>query len=129
MKSNIEIQQELIDEFGKDYHTIDNLIKWLKVHYHPQIFTSMKEFMQTPYFHTKKEMSVDEYTDDYITENEKYIIILFDDARDFDNMPDDYSDDIIVSFDKESGKISKYYYTGYYNSALPYVQSFIDADK
>ena len=29
MKSKNEIQQELIKVFGKDFNTIDNLIKWL----------------------------------------------------------------------------------------------------
>lgn len=129
MKSKNEIQQELIKEFGEDFNTIDNLIKWLKSHYHPQIFTSMEEFVKTPYFHITGDMTIDEYTDDYITENENYIIALFNDSRDFNNMPEDYCDDIIISYDKESGRILKFYYTGYNNSVLPYIQSFVDIDK
>ena len=129
MKSKNEIQQELIKEFGEDFNTIDNLIKWLKSHYHPQIFTSMEEFVKTPYFHITGDMTIDEYTDDYITENENYIIALFNDSRDFNNMPEDHCDDIIISYDKESGRILKFYYTGYNNLVLPYVQSFIDIDK
>lgn len=129
MKTKQEAQQELIKEFGKNFNTIDNFVKWLKTHYHPQFFSSMKEFVKTSYFHTSEEITVDEYTDDYITEDESYIIVLFDDYRDFNNMPDDYSDDIVISYDKESSKILKFYYTGYNNLVLPYVQSFIDADK
>ena len=129
MKTKQDAQQELIKEFGKNFNTIDNLIKWLKSHYHPQIFTSMEEFVKTPYFHITGDMTIDEYTDDYITENENYIIALFNDSRDFNNMPEDYCDDIIISYDKESGRILKFYYTGYNNLVLPYVQSFIDIDK
>ena len=129
MKTKQDAQQELIKEFGKNFNTIDNLIKWLKSHYHPQIFTSMEEFVKTPYFHITEDMSIDEYTDDYITENENYIIALFNDFRDFNNMPEDYCDDIIISYDKESGRILKFYYTGYNNLVLPYIQSFIDIDK
>ncbi len=129
MKTKQDAQQELIKEFGKNFNTIDNLIKWLKSHYHPQIFTSMEEFVKTPYFHITGDMTIDEYTDDYITENENYIIALFNDSRDFNNMPEDYCDDIIISYDKESGRILKFCYTGYNNSVLPYIQSFVDIDK
>lgn len=129
MKTKQDAQQELIKEFGKNFNTIDNLIKWLKSHYHPQIFTSMEEFVKTPYFHITGDMTIDEYTDDYITENENYIIALFNDSRDFNNMPEDYCDDIIISYDKKSGRILKFYYTGYNNSVLPYIQSFVDIDK
>lgn len=129
MKTKQDAQQELIKEFGKNFNTIDNLIKWLKSNYHPQIFTSMEEFVKTPYFHITGDMTIDEYTDDYITENENYIIALFNDSRDFNNMPEDYCDDIIISYDKESGRILKFYYTGYNNSVLPYIQSFVDIDK
>ena len=129
MKTKQDAQQELIKEFGKNFNTIDNLIKWLKSHYHPQIFTSMEEFVKTPYFHITGDMTIDEYTDDYITENENYIIALFNDSRDFNNMPEDYCDDIIISYDKKSGRILKFCYTGYNNSVLPYIQSFVDIDK
>lgn len=129
MKTKQGAKQELIKEFGKNFNTIDNLIKWLKSNYHPQIFTSIEEFVKTPYFHITGDIAIDEYTDDYITENEDYIIALFNDSRDFNNMPEDYCDDIIISYDKGSGKILKFYYTGYSNSVLPYIQSFVDTDK
>ncbi len=128
MKTKQEVRQELINEFGKNFNNIDNLIGWLKSHYHPQIFTSMEEFSKTDYFHTTENITIDEYTDDYITEDENYIIALFNDSRDFENMPDDYSDDIVIVYEKESGKIKKFYYTGYNNTVLQYVQSFIDSD-
>ncbi|MGN1223395.1 MAG: hypothetical protein ACI4T1_04680 [Christensenellales bacterium] len=83
MKTKQELKQELIKEFGENFNTIDNLIKWLKSHYHPQIYTSMEEFVKTPYFHITGDMTIDEYTDDYITEDEKYIIVFFNDYRDF----------------------------------------------
>lgn len=129
MKTKQEAQHELIKEFGENFNTIDNLIKWLKSRYHPQVFTSMEEFVKTSYFHVTEDMSIDEYTDDYITENENYIIVLFNDSRDFNNMPEDYCDDIVISYDKKSGKILKFYYTGYNNLVLPYIQSFVDIDK
>ena len=129
MKTKQEVRQELMNEFGKNFNNIDNLIKWLKSHYHPQFFTSIDEFSKTAYFHTTENITIDEYTDDYITEDENYIIALFNDSRDCENMPDDYSDDIVIGYDKESGRIKKFYYTGYNNAVLPYVQSFIDSDK
>ena len=43
----------------------------------------MEEFVKTPYFHITGDMTIDEYTDDYITEDEKYIIVFFNDYRDF----------------------------------------------
>ena len=117
MKSKNEIQQELIKVFGKDFNTIDNLIKWLNSHYHPQIYTSMKEFIRTPYFHINEEMSVNEYTDDYITENDNYIIILFDDYRDFEDTSykDKICGDIVISYNKDTRKIVKYFYTTSFN--------------
>ena len=60
MKTKTEIQKELIKEFGKNFNTIDNLIIWLKSNYHPQIFTSMEEFIKNPriipvdFYYTKK---------------------------------------------------------------------------
>lgn len=111
MKSKTEIQQELIREFGEDFNTVDNLIKWLKTHYHPQFFTSMEEFVKTPYFHTIENITIDEYTDDYISENENYIIVLFDDYRDFKNaIPgDNWYDEIVITYDNDTKKIIKYY--------------------
>lgn len=127
MKTKQEAQQELINEFGENFNTIDNLIKWLKSHYHPQIFTSMEDFVKTPYFHINGDMTIDEYTDDYITEKENYIIILFNDCRDFKCAceSDNFSDDIIVCYDKETNKITKYYYTGLDNDYLHDIVAFI----
>lgn len=128
MNTKQEIQQELIKEFGKNFNTIDNLIKWLKSHYHPQIFTTMKEFVKTPYFHITGDMTIDEYTDDYISENDTYLVILFNDYRDFKgaNDNDNFSDDIIVCYDKQTKKITKYYYTGLDNEYLHDIDAFIN---
>lgn len=117
MKTKQDAQQELIKEFGKNFNTIDNLIKWLNSHYHPKFFTSMEEFVKTPYFHINEEMSVDEYTDDYITENDNYIIILFDDYRDFENASekDKICGDVVISYNKDTRKIVKYFYTTSFN--------------
>lgn len=60
MKTKTEIQKELIKEFGENFNIIDNLIIWLKSHYHPQYFTSMQEFIKNPriipvdFYYTKK---------------------------------------------------------------------------
>ena len=126
MKTKQEIRQSLIKEFGENFNTINNLIAWLKKHYHPQIFTSMSEFVKTPYFHIKGEMTIDEYTDDYITENDAYIIVLFDNPKDFKFKLDDYHDDVVICYDDETKKVLKYYYTGYYNDVLEYIQNFVD---
>lgn len=47
MKTKTEIQKELIKEFGENFNIIDNLIIWLKSHYHPQYFTSIKSLLKT----------------------------------------------------------------------------------
>ena len=127
-KTQQEIQQELIKEFGQDYNNIDNLIKLLNTKYHPKYFNSMKEFSQTQYFKIKGDILVQDYTDDYITEEDSYIIILFDDSRDF-GCEENCNDDVIVCYEKKSGKILKFYYTGYNNEALHYIQNFIDSNK
>ena len=129
MKTKMEIQQALVKEFGENFNTIDNLIAWLKKHYHPQIFTSMSEFVKTPYFHIKGEMTIDEYTDDYITENNAYIIVLFDDYRDFENatINDKIYGDVVISYDKETRKIDKYFYTtnfSFNNYSLKDIEAF-----
>ena len=127
MKTKIKIRQTLIKEFGENFNTIDNLIEWLKKHYHPQIFATMSEFIKSPYFYTKGVVSIDEYTDGYIKENDDYIIVLFDDYRDFKcaNESDNFSDDIIVCYDKQTNKIIKYYYTGFDNEYLHDIDAFI----
>ena len=102
MKSKNEIQQELIKEFGEDFNTIDNLIKWLKSHYHPQIFTSMEEFVKTPYFHITGNMTIDEYTDDYINEDEKYIIALFNAKHKTCYQYDVKTDTVVEEFNRKS---------------------------
>lgn len=110
-------KETYIQKFGKNFNTIDNLIVLLKEKYHPQIFNSMKEFIKTPYFHINEDMSVDEYTDDYITENDNYIIILFDDYRDFENASekDKVCGDVVISYNKDTRKIVKYFYTTSFN--------------
>ncbi len=45
-KSNIKIQQELINLFGKNYNNINNLISFLNANYHPKYFNSMREFIK-----------------------------------------------------------------------------------
>lgn len=122
-------KETYIQKFGKNFNTIDNLIVLLKEKYHPQIFTSMKEFIKTPYFHINEEMSVDEYTDDYITENDNYIIILFDDYRDFENASekDKICGDVVISYNKDTRKIVKYFYTtsfNFINNSLKDIEMF-----
>ncbi|MFQ6723949.1 MAG: hypothetical protein ACLRFE_01260 [Clostridia bacterium] len=89
----------------------------------------MKEFIKTPYFHINEEMSVDEYTDDYITENDNYIIILFDDYRDFENASekDKICGDVVISYNKDTRKIVKYFYTtsfNFINNSLKDIEMF-----
>lgn len=122
-------KETYIQKFGKNFNTIDNLIVLLKEKYHPQIFTSMKEFIKTPYFHINEEISVDEYTDDYITENDNYIIILFDDYRDFENASekDKICGDVVISYNKDTRKIVKYFYTtsfNFINNSLKDIEMF-----
>ena len=111
MKTKQDAQQELIKEFGEDFNTIDNLIKWLNSHYHPKFFTSMEEFVKTPYSHITGNMTIDEYTDDYINEDEKYIIALFNDYRDFNyaTPEDNWYDAIVITYDNATKKIIKYF--------------------
>ncbi len=118
-----------IQKFGKNFNTIDNLITLLKEKYHPQFFKSMQEFIKTPYFNIEENMSVDEYTDDYITENDNYIIILFDDYREFENakVEDKVYGDIVISYDKITKKILKYFYTtnfSFNNNSLKDIEAF-----
>ena len=113
-----------IQKFGKNFNTIDNLVVFLKEKYHPQIFTSMKEFIKTPHFHINGDMSVDEYTDDYITEHDNYIIILFDDYRDFEGVLDEdkICADVVISYNKDTRKIVKYFYT----TSFSFVNNFLN---
>ncbi len=118
-----------IQKFGKNFNTFDNLITLLKEKYHPQFFKSMQEFIKTPYFNIEENMSVDEYTDDYITEKDNYIIILFDDYRDFENakVEDKVYGDIVISYDKITKKILKYFYTtnfSFNNNSLKDIEAF-----
>ncbi len=129
MKSKTEIQQELIKELGENFNTIDNLITWLNKNYHPKYFNSMQEFVKTPYFHINADMTVDEYTDDYITENDNYTIILFDDYRDFNYaMPEDnWYDAMVVTYDNSTKKLIKYFCStgfGYTNIAQNDIDAF-----
>lgn len=118
---------ELISIYGKNYNTIDNLIHFLNNKYHPTIYNSMSEFVKTPYF-TAKNIIIEDYTDGYITNNENYIILLFDNPLDFTSSTyaSDLYEEIFVSYDETTGKISKYFSTGYTDEKLEYIECFID---
>ncbi len=115
-------------QYDKDFKTVDNLVAILRNKYHPKFFTSMEEFSQTPYFHTKGRMSIDDYTDGYIDESDSYLIIVFDDYRDFNGgiKGDNYCDDVVLCYDKKTQKIIKYFYTGAENDYLYDIEAFID---
>ena len=126
MENNKKIN-ELISIYGENYKTIDNLIAFFKQNYHPTIYNSMSEFVKTPYF-TAKNLTIEDYTDGYITNNENYIIILFDNPLDFaySTNADNLYLDIVVSYDETTRKISKYFSTGYADEKLEYIECFID---
>ena len=129
MKTKQEIQNQLTKEFGENVNNVDNLITWMQKHYHPKIFTSIKDYAKTSYFKIKGYISIEDYTDDYITEADGYIIILLDDYRDFEGAleTDCVHEDIVIGFNKETKEILKFYYNGYYNDdLLKLVESFID---
>lgn len=128
MKTKQEIRKELIKEFGENFNTIDNLIKWLKQHYHPTFFNNMNEFVKCHVFGNCSEMTVDEYTDDIVTEEDCYIIILFDDHRDFKGaiQSDNFYADAVISYDNSTRKILNSYYTGWDNEFYHYIDAFIE---
>ena len=61
-------------------------------------------------------------------QNDNYVVILFNDYRDFKgaNENDNFSDDIVVCYDKDTNKITKYYYTGLDNEYLHDIDAFIN---
>ena len=118
---------ELISIYGENYNTIDNLIHFFNNKYHPTIFHSMAEFVKTPYFSVKN-ITIEDYTDGYITNNENYIILLFDNPLDFTSSTyaSDLYEEIVVSYDETTRKISKYFSTGHADEKLEYIECFID---
>lgn len=121
-------EKEFKKVFEENYKTIDNLVTILRDKYHPKFFSSMEEFSQTPYFHTQRMVSVDDYTDGYITESDSYMIIVFDDYRDFKEGAEDDNncDDVVLCYDKKTHKIIKYFYTGMENEYLYDIEAFVD---
>jgi hypothetical protein len=117
-------QKELIELFGQNYNNVNNLKEYLNKKYHPKYFNTFKEFCK--HISLKNE-SIEDYTDDYISKDDSCIIILFDDYRDSYNSTesDNFSDDIIVCFDKNTKKIIKYYYTGLESHYLQDIDSFM----
>ena len=128
MKTKIEIQKELINLFGQDYNSLDNLIKFLNKKYFPKYFNNFEEFCS---YLNIKSISVDDYTDDYISKKDKYIVILFDDYRDFKgaNEKDNFRDDVVVCYDETSKKIIKYFYTGLDADYIHDIDAFIDLEN
>ena len=118
-------KEELINLFENNYNSLDNLVKYLNGKYYPKYFKNFKEFCTSLNI---RNQSVDEYTDDYISENDTYLIILFNDYRDFKGAVefDNFSDDIIVCYDKQTKKITKYFYTGLDNEYLHDIDAFIN---
>ena len=43
MKTKMDIQKELINLFGNNYNSLDNLVKYLNGKYHPKYFKNFKE--------------------------------------------------------------------------------------
>lgn len=115
---------ELITLYGHNYNNIDNLLEYLTKKYHPKYFNTFKDFCSHLSLHNN---SIEDYTDNYISENESYIVFLFDDYRDFNNATenDNFSDDVIVCFDLVTKKITKYFYTGSDNNYLHDIEAFI----
>ena len=107
-------KEELINLFGNNYNSLDNLVKYLNGKYHPKYFKNFKEFCTSLNI---RNQSVDEYTDDYISENDSYLVILFDDYRDFENASekDKICGDVVISYNKDTRKIVKYFYTTSFN--------------
>lgn len=67
----INTQKELINLFGNNYNSLDNLVKYLNGKYHPKYFKNFKEFCTSLNI---RNQSVDEYKSDYISENDGYFI-------------------------------------------------------
>ena len=126
MENNKKIN-ELISIYGENYNTIDNLIHFLNSKYHPTIYNSMSAFVKTPYFSVKN-VTIEDYTDGYITNNENYIIIFFDNPLDFTSSTyaSDLYEDIVISYDERTRKVLKYFSTGYADEKLEYIECFID---
>lgn len=104
---------------------MNNLVKYLNGKYRPKYFKNFKEFCTSLNITNQ---SIDDYTDDYVSENDNYVVILFNDYRDFKgaNENDNFSDDIVVCYDKDTNKITKYYYTGLDNEYLHDIDAFIN---
>lgn len=115
---------DLIMLYGENYNNIDYLTEYLNKKYHPKYFQSFKDFCEHI---SLTNYSIEDYTDDYITSNDSYVIVLFDDYRDFKNASDgdNFGDDIIICYDKNTKKIIKYYYTGLENDYLYDIDAFL----
>lgn len=126
MRTKNDIRKELIELFGDNYNSLDNLIKYLNKKYHLICFKNYKEFCS--YLGLNASSSISDYTDDYILESDNYLILLFNDYRDFKgaNEKDNFQDDVVICYDEPSKKIIKYYYTGLENDYLHDIDAFID---
>ena len=110
----------------KNYNDKEKLIEYLLKKYHPKFYNNINEFANNSFF-SNKNITIDDYTDGYITEKENYIIILFDDYRDFSNAieTDNFYGDCIIAFG-DNGKIAKRYYTSCDDQQINYIESFIN---
>ena len=123
---NNKVSHNLIS-IDENHKTIDNLIVFFQEHYHPTIFNSITEFDKTPHFGTNN-ITIKDYTDGYITENENYIIILFDNPLDFTSsttLANQLQLDIIISYNETTRKILKYFTTGHIDEKIQYLECFV----
>lgn len=65
MKTKIDKQKELINLLGNNYNSINNLVRYLNGKYNPKYFKNFKEFCA---YSNIKNQSIDDYTDNYISE-------------------------------------------------------------
>lgn len=109
----------------KNYNDKEKLIEYLLKKYHPKFYNNINEYVNNSFFNNKN-ITIDDYTDGYITEKENYSIILFDDYRDFTNAieTDNFYGDCIIAF-SDDGKITKRYYTSCDDQQMNYIESFI----
>ena len=97
---------------NNNFTPIAKLEHLMKQKYHPQIFTSFDDF--TSYAKMNKEITISNYTDGQIKNDDLYKIFIFTDPQDFTNTPliiDDFLTEIYVSYDNH-GCIKDMFITG-----------------
>ena len=97
---------------------IEKYINYITKNYHPKFFESINDLRD---YQDYKRCSIEYATDDFITKDDSYKIILFDNYKDFgkDAIPEDhFYTEVYIKYDIVSNDIISYTGDGQYCAAL-----------